>query len=207
MRSNGAADPHGLVGRRIWRWYPDEDPERPWVEGFLTDYDGTTNTYSILYDPNDPDKQEMVETGFDIQLANPAEYVLGDSFDLLQQYGSARLAERPQPVTVAPPAAAMPPAKRRRSAPIKIPALTPFPQAWFETAILEAGGDDLQTMLAMLEAKESELLGALEEVEMALLLGDDLEKRLELEDEFAVLCDKEAKIMAELAAIRMELEQ
>jgi hypothetical protein len=59
----------------------------------------------------------------------------------------------------------------------------------------------------MLEAKEAELVGALEEAEMALLLGDDLDKRLELEDKFAELCDKETKIMAELSTLRMELEQ
>lgn len=149
-RSNGAVDPNNYVGRRIWRWYPDEDPERPWVEGFLTDYDPTTNTYSILYDPNDPEKQEMVETGFDFSTTNPTEYVLGDIFDLKEQFGSSRLATRPEQVVIPPPTAITGPSKRRRSAPLKVPAGAPFPPTWFETAVLDAGQEDLQSMLTKL---------------------------------------------------------
>ena len=71
MRSAGSVDPQGLVGRRIWRYYPDENPEQPWVEGFLTDYDTHSQTYTILYDPNDPGLKETTEFGFDLNSTNP----------------------------------------------------------------------------------------------------------------------------------------
>lgn len=63
-RSSGGVDPQGMVGRRIWRYYPEEDAMNPWVEGFLTDYDPNSGTYTILYDPNRPEL-ESTETGFD----------------------------------------------------------------------------------------------------------------------------------------------
>lgn len=68
-RSTGGVDPQGLVGRRIWRYYPDEDPQNPWVEGFLTDYDAQSNTYTILYDPNTA--KETTEGFFDLDATNP----------------------------------------------------------------------------------------------------------------------------------------
>jgi hypothetical protein len=68
-RSTGGVDPQGLVGRRIWRYYPDEDPQSPWVEGFLTDYDTHSNTYTILYDPNTA--KETTEGFFDLDANNP----------------------------------------------------------------------------------------------------------------------------------------
>lgn len=203
-RSNGAVDPNNYVGRRIWRWYPDEDPERPWVEGFLTDYDPTTNTYSILYDPNDPEKQEMVETGFDFSTTNPTEYVLGDIFDLKEQFGSSRLATRPEQVVIPPPTAITGPSKRRRSAPLKVPAGAPFPPTWFETAVLDAGQEDLQSMLTKLEIREAELKVAIEEVELECAMGEDGEKRRQLEAKFSELCQKEVKVMSELEALQLE---
>ena len=68
-RSTGSVDPQGLVGRRIWRYYPDEDPQNHWVEGFLTDYDTKSNTYTILYDPNTA--KETTEDLFDPNANNP----------------------------------------------------------------------------------------------------------------------------------------
>lgn len=70
-RSMSTVDPHGYVGRIIWRWYPDEDENLPWVEGFITDYDPSSQTYSILYDPHHPEQKETTETGFSFDTANP----------------------------------------------------------------------------------------------------------------------------------------
>lgn len=198
----GAIDPHNLVFRRIWRFYPNEDPEKPWVEGFIVDYDAITGTYNILYDPNDPTKQESVEHGFNIDLANPSEYVLGDYFEVDSLNGSRRQAQRPAAVPIAAPAAAAAtPAKRRRSS-AKIPATVPYAQSWFETTLLEATSDDLHTMLNALQSREDTLVLQIANLEMALTLGDDLDKRISLENEFEELCRKETRIMAELQALR-----
>lgn len=201
-RSMGSVDPQNLVGRRIWRYYPDENPERPWVEGFIFEYDNTTGTYRILYDPNDPGKQESVEEGFSPDLSNPAEYVLGDYFDLETCIGSRRQAHRPTPVALAPPAAVVAPAKRRRSVAIKIPPSVPFPQPWLEGALLEATPDDLHTMLNMLELRERQLEDAIKQADLALVMGDDLERRAQLEGQFEELCKKEIQLMAELTAVK-----
>jgi hypothetical protein len=64
------ADPRGFVGRRIWRFYPEEDPGHPWVEGFISDYDSQSGMYTILYDPNDPAAKESAETNFNFNTAN-----------------------------------------------------------------------------------------------------------------------------------------
>jgi len=64
-------DPNGYIGHRIWRYYPEEDPQRPWVEGFLSDYDPLSGTYTILYNPNDPTVIESVEEGFDFSTISP----------------------------------------------------------------------------------------------------------------------------------------
>lgn len=201
-RSMGTVDPHHLVGRRVWRWYPNEDSERPWVEGFIVEYNPETGTHGILYDPNDPGKQESMETGFNIHTANPAEYVLGDYFELENCFGSKRLGERPPSVTITPVAAVTAPSKRRRSASIKVPPTVPFPMAWLETAVLEATSDDLHTMLNMLEMREGQLEAAIADAEMALRLGGDLERREELERQFNELCKQELKVMAELKAVQ-----
>ena len=202
----GSVDPQNLVRRRIWRYYPSEDPERPWVEGFIWDYDHATGTYGILYDPNDPERQESIENGFSPDLISPAEYVLGDYFDLENCIGSRRQATRPTPVSLPPPAAAVAPAKRRRSVSVKIPANVPFPQPWLESAVLEATPDDLHKMLNMLESRERQLEDAIKGVDLALLLGDDLERRANLERQFEDLCKKELLLMTELKSIK-EVEQ
>jgi hypothetical protein len=201
-RSMGTVDPHHLVGRRIWRWYPNEDPENPWVEGFIVEYNPDTATHGILYDPNDPGKQESMETGFNIHTANPSEYVLGDYFELENCYGSQRRSERPSNVTITPVAAVAAPAKRRRSASINVPRTVPFPMAWLEMAVLEATSDDLRTMLNMLEMREGQLEVAIADAEMALKMGGDLEKRESLERQFNELCKQELKIMEELKAVQ-----
>jgi hypothetical protein len=197
-RSMGTVDPHHLVGRRVWRWYPNEDPERPWVEGFIVEFNPESGTHGILYDPNDPEKQESMETGFNIHTANPSEYVLGDYFELENCFGSQRRAERPANVTIPPAATVAAPAKRRRSASIKVPPTVPFPMAWLETAVLEATSDDLHTMLNMLEMREGQLEGAIADAEMALKMGGDLEKRESLERQFNDLVKQELKMMEEL---------
>lgn len=141
--------------------------------------------------------------------------------------GSRRVAQRPAPVTIieeappapvpaavaapaVPPPAALPhthaplvtaPSKRRRSS-IKVPEIVPFPSAWFEGAVNDATADELETMLVQLDKRELQLAAALEDVEMQLLLGDDLQKRAELEAKFADLCKKEEVVMKELTAIR-----
>jgi hypothetical protein len=201
-RSMGTVDPHHLVGRRVWRWYPNEDPERPWVEGFIVEFNPETGTHGILYDPNDQEKQESMEMGFNIHTANPSEYVLGDYFELESCIGSQRRAERPPNVTIPPAAAVAAPAKRRRSASIKVPPTVPFPSTWLETAVLEATSDDLHTMLNMLEMKENQLEAAIVEAEMAVKMGGDLEKRESLERQFNELCKQEAKLMAELKTVQ-----
>jgi hypothetical protein len=198
----GTVDPHHLVGRRVWRWYPNEDPERPWVEGFIVEFNPETGTHGILYDPNDQEKQESMEMGFNIHTANPSEYVLGDYFELESCIGSQRRAERPPNVTIPPAAAVAAPAKRRRSASIKVPPTVPFPSTWLETAVLEATSDDLHTMLNMLEMKENQLEAAIVEAEMAVKMGGDLEKRESLERQFNELCKQEAKLMAELKTVQ-----
>ena len=198
----GSVDPNNYVHRRIWRWYPNEDPEKPWVEGFIFEYEAEKGTYRILYDPNDPDKQESIEEGFNINIANPAEFVLGDYFDLENCYGSRRQAERPNPIPLAPPTAQTAPAKRRRSVSIKVPPSVPFPPTWLETAVLEASIDDLHVMLNMLEMREGELLAAIDHADMALRMGGDLEKRAALERQFEELCGKEIKVMDELKTLK-----
>jgi len=197
----GTVDPAGYVGRIIWRWYVDEDPERPWVEGFLIDYDAATGHYTILYDPHHPEQKESTESGFDFAAANPNEYVLGEYFDLETTVGSRRVEQRPAPVTVGP-AAVTAPSKRRRTSSIKVPDRAPFPPAWFEGALAEASADDLNIMLGQLDRKELQVAAALEAVEMEMLLGDDLKKRADLEAQFADLCRKEDGIMRQLTEIR-----
>jgi len=89
MRSAGSVDSQGLVGRRIWRYYPDENPEQPWVEGFLTDYDTNSQTYTILYDPNDPGLKETTEFGFDLNSTNPVRNI--KDIILLENYAERTL--------------------------------------------------------------------------------------------------------------------
>lgn len=49
------------------------------MEGFLTDYDTNSQTYTILYDPNDPGLKETTEFGFDLNSTNPVR----DMIDLM----------------------------------------------------------------------------------------------------------------------------
>ena len=200
-RSTGVIDPDGLVGRRIWRYYPDEDPERPWVEGFITDWDKMSNLYTILYDPN-TSGESTEDFAFDTAAA--ADYVLGDYYDINLWNGSQRVAQRPQSVSV-PPMAATAPSKRRRSS-VRIPAVAPFQPTWFETALYEANHDDLQSMLSLLDAREMELAAAIEAEEEAIAMGEDAGQRCKLENDFFELCRKEESIMEQLRQLREEEE-
>jgi len=199
-RSTTSVDPQGLVGRRIWRYYPEEDPENPWVEGFLTDYDTISHTYTILFDPNDPGLKETTELGFDLNATNPSEYVLGDYVNIAEQIGSRRISQKPQPVKVSSPNNHGP-AKRRRAS-VKIPANAPFNPLWLENALAEASSEDLHIMLSMLEKKEIDLLSAIEMTDKSLAMGEELEARLKLEVEFEDLCKKEQDIMDQLQQLR-----
>lgn len=128
------------------------------------------------------------------------QYTLGEYFDLERTVGSRRVAKRPAPVNVTPIAAAAP-AKRRRST-IKIPDAAPFPPAWFEGAMAEANPEDLQSMLVLLEQKEVQVDDELQRLDMELRLGDDLQKRADLEKKFEELCQREDAVMKELIELR-----
>lgn len=197
-RSMGTVDPEGLVGRRVWRYYPNEDQNHPWVEGFFTGYDKSQNTYTITYDPNTPSVSE--EFGFSLEYANPAEYVLGDYAFIQDQNGSRRQSERPPDVKIHSPVGHGP-SKRRRQG-IKIPTAAPFQPLWFEGALQEGTAADLGIMLTMLEVKEKDLLDAIQWAEKALEMGVELEARLKLEAEFEALVAKEKHIQSQLTDLR-----
>jgi hypothetical protein len=197
-RSTGTVDPEGLVGRRVWRYYPNEDQNHPWVEGFFTGYDRSLNTYTITYDPNTASVSE--EAGFSLEYANPAEYVLGDYAFIQDQNGSRRQSERPADVKVQSPIG-QGPSKRRRNG-VKIPTSAPFQPLWFEGALQEGSRADLDIMLTMLELKEKDLLDAIQWAEKALEMGVELDSRLRLEAEFEALIAKERHIESQLVELR-----
>lgn len=132
---------------------------------------------------------------------------MGDFFgDLSQHHGSRRLAQAPEAVYIPPPsvpALTTAPSKRRRSS-VKVPHLAPFPVSWFESVLTEASLDDLNSMLSMLERKEIDLCMDIEMLDREMAMGEDLDKRAELERKFEDLCKKEADIMAELARLVRE---
>lgn len=199
------ADPREFVGRRIWRFYPEEDPGHPWVEGFISDYDSQSGMYTILYDPNDPAAKESAETNFNFMTAKSDEYVLGEFVNLAEQSGSRRIAQKPHPVKVPTPSS-QGPSKRRRASALKIPSSAPFHHPWFENAILDASAEELNIMLSMLEKREIDIMGAIKEAEKSLALGEELEARVKLETEFEDLCKKEEAIMKQLEQLR-QVEQ
>jgi hypothetical protein len=187
----------------VWRYYPDEDPARPWVEGFISNYDAAVDTYSILYDPNDPERGETEEHHFDLN-AVPAEvYVLGDYVDLAAQIGSQRVAERPLAAVLAAPAAAAAaggaaPSKRRRPS-VKVPPAAPFPRDWFAAAVGDASHEELRQMLHLLDAREAEIVGELAREDVGSVSAEELEQRAELERQFEELCRREAELWEEYA--------
>lgn len=197
-RSTGTIDADGLVGRRVWRYYPNEDQNHPWVEGFFTGYDRSLNTYTITYDPNTASVSE--EAGFSLDYANPAEYVLGDYAYIQDQNGSRRQSERPADVKIQSPVGHGP-SKRRRHG-VKIPTTAPFQPLWFEGALQEGSAADLDIMLTMLELKEKDLLDAIQWAEKALKMGVELEARLRLEAEFEALIARERHIQSQLVELR-----
>ena len=199
-RSTGSIDPEGLVGRRVWRYYPNEDEKHPWVEGFFTGYDRSMNTYTITYDPN---KESMsTETGFSLELANPAEYVLGDYAIVENQMGSRRWTEKPAPVHVQSPAGHPNRPSKRSRRDLKIPAQAPFAPLWFEDALASGSAGVLQIMLTMLEMRERDIVDTLQWAQLSLEMGQELETRLKLEAEFHRLVARENEIHGQLTALR-----
>lgn len=197
-RSTGTVDPEGLVGRRVWRYYPNEDPNHPWVEGFFTGYDRSQNTYTITYDPNMD--SVSYETGFSLDATNPSEYVLGDYAFVQDQHGSRRQSERPMDVKVQTPTGHGP-AKRRKKD-LKIPPVAPFAPLWFEDALACGSAGDLNVMLTMLEMREKDIVDTLQWAELSLEMGQELEARLKLEAEFHTLVARENEIHTQLAELR-----
>lgn len=61
-------------------------------------------------------------------------------------------------------------------------------------------------MISMLEQKEYGVITALEDNEKALAMGEELESRLKLEEDFFELCKKEETIMNQLEQLR-QVEQ
>ncbi|KAL4420332.1 hypothetical protein ABPG77_010237 [Micractinium sp. CCAP 211/92] len=203
----GALDPMGYVGRRLWRYWPTENP--PWVEGFVQQWDPDTDNYTIVYDPNTTAATEEV---FNFASASENEYVLGEYVDMTAVHGSQRLPDKPY---VSPDILAMPPpagllaalapapSKKRKSisgAPVPVDA--PFEITYLNARLPVAGEDELQQMLAVLERKERIVEAEINILEYQEANREDIEKRAELERKFRELCDREAQLMAEIAALR-----
>jgi len=220
-------DPYGYVGRRVWRLWPEENP--PWVEGYVTAYDPTSDSHTILYDPN-TGEQETSEA-FSFTIANPAEYVLDEMVHLQTMVGSRRQRDRPVPLEpVAPPPpggypvvgaaggygggavgyggglGGAPSLKRRKSAAAPVPPYAPFDATYLASRLEVAQEDELTQMLVILQRREEEVGNEIVQLEDAILHGADLEKRAELEKQFEELCKREREVMAELKKLREEPE-
>ncbi|KAL4434489.1 hypothetical protein ABPG75_000930 [Micractinium tetrahymenae] len=203
----GALDPMGYVGRRLWRLWPAENP--PWVEGFVQQWDPDTDNYTIVYDPNTTAATEEV---FNFTTASEAEYALGEYVDMTAVHGSQRLPDKPYippDVLAMPPppgllaALAPAPSKKRKSisgAPVPVDA--PFEITYLNARLPVAGEDELQQMLSVLERKERIVEAEINILEYQEANREDIEKRAELEHKFRELCDREAQLMAEIAALR-----
>ncbi|KAL6774240.1 hypothetical protein ACKKBG_A24280 [Auxenochlorella protothecoides x Auxenochlorella symbiontica] len=207
-RASGAADPYEYVGRRVWRYWPSETP--PWVEGYVYEYDADTGMHSILYDPNQGER-ETLEDGYSFANADSAEYVLGEFVDVKTMPGSRRVAERPSEAPVPGPAAALAasaaatpdrqPSKKRRTAPGPLPTAAPFDPLWLDARLQVAGEDELQSLYSLLDRKEIELAAELGLLEQGSAEDEDRAARAALEAQFQALCERETGLMAELAAL------
>ncbi|KAI3439093.1 hypothetical protein D9Q98_001503 [Chlorella vulgaris] len=202
----GSADPLGYVGRRLWRFWPLENP--PWVEGFIQQWDPDADSYVIVYDPN---TRESTEEVFHFGSAvEGGDYVVGEYVDMMQVHGSRRQAEKPyispEALQAAPPpgmlaALAPPPSKKRKSVSgAPVPADAPFEPTYLIARLPVAAEDELYQMLAVLERKERVVEAEINILEYQEANREDIEKRTALERQFQELCDREEVLMRELAA-------
>ncbi|KAL4860244.1 hypothetical protein ACK3TF_000429 [Chlorella vulgaris] len=202
----GSADPLGYVGRRLWRFWPLENP--PWVEGFIQQWDPDADSYVIVYDPN---TRESTEEVFHFGSAvEGGDYVVGEYVDMMQVHGSRRQLEKPyispEALQAAPPpgmlaALAPPPSKKRKSVSgAPVPADAPFEPTYLIARLPVAAEDELYQMLAVLERKERVVEAEINILEYQEANREDIEKRTALERQFQELCDREEVLMRELAA-------
>ncbi|KAK2079770.1 hypothetical protein QBZ16_002165 [Prototheca wickerhamii] len=210
-KARPGADPYGYVGRRVWRYWPSENP--PWVEGYIHDYEPESGTHSILYDPNQPGR-ETVEDSYSFAEATAADFVLGEFVDLKTMVGSRRVADRPQdailPTNPALDAGFTTPSsggmgasnkKRRSQAATQVPAHAPFDPAWLQGRLQVAAEEELQGLQAVLDQREAQILSELNHLEGAVVSDEDHLARAELEAQLKDLCERETKLMAELASM------
>ncbi|PSC73353.1 chloroplastic isoform X2 [Micractinium conductrix] len=202
------ADPLGYCGRRLWRFWPQENP--PWVEGFIQQWDPDSDGYTIVYDPNTRESTE--EVFFFATAIEGHDYVVGEYVDMTVVHGSRRQGDKPyvSPEALAAPpppgllaALAPVPSKKRKSiSGLPVPADAPFEVTYLHARLPVAAEDELQQMLSVLERKERMVQAEVDLLEYHEANREDVEARGELERKFAVLCDKEAQLMAEIAALR-----
>ncbi|KAK9839223.1 hypothetical protein WJX81_002221 [Elliptochloris bilobata] len=191
-----------LVGRKIWRFWPDE--ERQWVEGIVTDYRAADDHHAITYDMNTP--KESFEW-FAIRNAREGvDYKLSDGLPLdpreLVHAQAAKMAAGDAPAQRFPS-----PAAPRRAGP-KVPARgrppsgktlplagaavsgalashwAPFDARWFARTLPAARREDLAAMAARLDTRAAEVrseLAGLAELEAG--MADPVRRlRLQLDD-------------------------